>query len=576
MHRNLITRLGVATGIVAAIIALVFVLVFDTVRTTHDAAAEADRAAQLADATEDLDLVVTQVAIGVQALAGDAAPRTLRAARALLPDLSARDQRLAASDAGRERRAREIDERLRAWLIAEVDPELRQQRNVTTSVTPRLRDLHARLQALHDEAASRARAQRDRSSNAQRRATVLAIAGLGGSAALIFLLTAYLAQYIVVPLRRVGSAARRIAAGDLSARVVEEGDAEPVELARSFNAMAASLEQRSAELARRVRINDAVLDATPDAIGLYGPGGEVVLQNAPMAELGPGDLPEADRADGHDREVRDEITRGERTLARFAAPVRDASGQLLGRIVVLRDITAERESERLKDEFFALVSHELRTPLTSILGFLELVLDEDEPLDPGVRRQLEVVHRNARRLLRLVGDMLFVAQAQGGRLTIQRQPVDLAAVASESLEAARPAAEAAQVALRLQTEPIAPVRGDHDRLGQLLDNLVSNAVKFTPAGGEVTVRVAGGDAEHAVVDVVDSGPGVAPEELERLFERFYRAPEATAASVPGMGLGLTIVAAIARAHGGSVGVTSQPGAGLAVHVELPYEEDGER
>ncbi len=467
------------------------------------------------------------------------------------------------------RRARAIDARLRVWLAGEVDPELEQERNVTTSVTPRLRDLHTRLRALNADETSRAAAARAQSSHAQRRATILAIAGLGGSAALIFLLTAYLAQYIVVPLRRVGSAAQRLAAGDLSARVAEEGDAEPVELARSFNQMAASLEQRSAELARRVRINDAVLDATPDAIGLYGPGGDVVLQNAPMEALGPGDEFRSDA------ELRDEIERDGRVLARFAAPVHDHAGDLLGQLVVLRDITAERESERLKDDFFALVSHELRTPLTSILGYLELVLDEDEPLEPGVRRQLEVVHRNARRLLRLVGDMLFVAQAQGGRLTIQRRAVDLGEVAAEAVEAARPAAERAKVVLRLHAEPVAPVLGDHDRLGQLLDNLVSNAVKFTPAGGDVVVRVGDGrEPGRASVDVVDTGPGVAPDDLERLFERFYRAPEATAASVPGMGLGLTIVQAIAQAHGGAVRVSSRPGEGLAVHVELPYGGGG--
>src|SRR3954447_19084287 len=334
VHRNLITRLGVATGIVAAIIALVFVLVFDTIRTAHDSAGDAERAEQLADAAEDLDLVVSQVAIGVQALERDQPPFGLRAARADILRLNARNRVLAAGDDDSERRTQEIDQRLRVWLSGEVDPELNQLRNVTTTATPRLLDLHARLRSLHADEAGRAVDERSRASDGERRATVLAIAGLGGSAALIFLLTAYLAQYIVVPLRRVGSAAQRLADGDLSARVIEEGDAEPVELARSFNQMAASLEQRSAELARRVRINDAVLDATPDAIGLYGRDGDVVLQNAPMEELGPGD------GFRSETELRDEIARDGRLLARFATPVYDHAGALLGQLVVLRDITA--------------------------------------------------------------------------------------------------------------------------------------------------------------------------------------------------------------------------------------------
>jgi hypothetical protein len=160
VHRNLITRLGVATGIVAAIIALVFVLVFNTIRTAHDSADDAERAEQLADAAEDLDLVVSQVAIGVQALEGDEPPSGLRAARASHPQHSARDRRLAGGDADNERRTREIDERLQTWLAGEVDPELDELSNVTTTATPRLLDLHDRLRSLHEDEAARGRPQR--------------------------------------------------------------------------------------------------------------------------------------------------------------------------------------------------------------------------------------------------------------------------------------------------------------------------------------------------------------------------------------------------------------------------------
>ena len=239
---------------------------------------------------------------------------------------------------------------------------------------------------------------------------------------------------------------------------------------------------------------------------------------------------------------------------------------------MLRDVTAEREAERLKDEFFALVSHELRTPLTSIIGYLELVLDDSDELDPETRRFLEVVERNAKRLLRLVGDMLFVAQVEAGRLSLETQAVDLGVVASESVEAARPAAERAGVTLALDVDAAPTVHGDRDRFGQMLDNLVSNALKFTPAGGRVTVHLSVlRDTAHpgAVLEVTDTGAGIPAGEQGRLFERFFRSSAAMAAAIPGVGLGLTIVKTIAEAHGGSVSLSSAEGRGTTVRIDIP-------
>jgi PAS domain S-box-containing protein len=236
---------------------------------------------------------------------------------------------------------------------------------------------------------------------------------------------------------------------------------------------------------------------------------------------------------------------------------------------VLERRRAEADAERLKDEFFALVSHELRTPLTSIIGYLELVLEgEAGDISDDQRRFLGVIERNARRLLRLVGDLLFAAQVEAGTLSLAHETVDLEAVVCEAVEAGRPRAEQVKVALTADTEPVPELQGDPERLGQVLDNLISNALKFTPAGGSVTVGLHRRNGT-AVVEVADTGIGIPPAEQVRLFERFYRTSSATERSIPGIGLGLSISRAIALGHGGAISVRSEEGRGTTFTVELP-------
>jgi PAS domain S-box-containing protein len=235
---------------------------------------------------------------------------------------------------------------------------------------------------------------------------------------------------------------------------------------------------------------------------------------------------------------------------------------------VVGRMVAERESERLKNEFFALVSHELRTPLTSILGYLDIVLEEEAgELSAEQDRFLRVVERNARRLLRLVGDLLFVAQVEAGSLALERGPVEISSVVREAGEAARPRADQGELLLQVDPGHEAIVHGDRDRLGQVLDNLISNAIKFTPAGGIVNVRLRTTDTS-AVIEVTDTGMGISQDEPARLFDRFQRAPEAVAAAIPGIGLGLSIVKAIVDGHDGTIEVDSQPGSGTTFRVSL--------
>jgi signal transduction histidine kinase len=231
-----------------------------------------------------------------------------------------------------------------------------------------------------------------------------------------------------------------------------------------------------------------------------------------------------------------------------------------------------RDLDSLKDSFVASVSHELRTPLTSIRGYLEIVVDgEAGDLTDEQRHFLRVVDRNAERLLRLVGDLLFVAQVDAGKLALERGPVELSELVEESTQSARPHADAKQIELVLDAQAVPTLDGDRARLAQLLDNLISNAIKFTPPGGRVTVSLAARGGTVAL-EVADNGMGIPAAEQERLFERFYRTRGAAAQAIQGTGLGLSIAQAIAQAHGGCIRVESEEGRGTTFCVELPLVE----
>jgi PAS domain S-box-containing protein len=227
-----------------------------------------------------------------------------------------------------------------------------------------------------------------------------------------------------------------------------------------------------------------------------------------------------------------------------------------------------RELDRMKDEFIALVSHELRTPLTSIRGYLELLLDEAGELPAGHADWLSVIDRNSDRLLCLVEDLLLKAQVNAGKVALALTTVDLAAIVEQSVKTGAPVAAAREIALSADVESLSPVEADPVRLGQVIDNLVSNALKFTPAGGHVRVRALAADG-RARVEISDTGVGIPEEEQAMLFDRFIRTQQAQADAVPGVGLGLSIAKAIVEAHGGVISCASTAGAGTTFAIELP-------
>jgi PAS domain S-box-containing protein len=374
----------------------------------------------------------------------------------------------------------------------------------------------------------------------------------------------------------------------------------------------------------------AIVESSADAIAGTTTGGQILSWNSgaeklfgytademigqDVAQLVPDDrlheLESVARRINAGESIEEHQTRGRRKdgtevdVSLTVSPIRDARRRVTGTAVIARDITqtkrqqsqlqallakervaradaeaaqralAEqnerlRELDRLKDEFISLVSHELRTPLTSIRGYLELLLDGGAgDLTEDQSRFLAVVDRNSRRLMHLVGDLLFLAQIEAGKLALELGDVDLQHLVAECVEAAKPIADEKGIELSAEVEPTPSMVGDRGRLGQVLDNLVSNAVKFTPDAGRVTIRLSTNDGV-TVVEVEDNGMGIAPEDQEQLFDRFFRSSEATERAIPGTGLGLTIAKAIVERHEGAIEVKSTPGEGTTMRVRLP-------
>jgi PAS domain S-box-containing protein len=244
-----------------------------------------------------------------------------------------------------------------------------------------------------------------------------------------------------------------------------------------------------------------------------------------------------------------------------------AVSELLGQVLARDDSAAELE--RLKEEFLASVSHEFRTPLTSIRGFVELLLAGGPgPLTERQERYLGFVDSAGVRLGRLVDDLLLVAQVDAGRFSIAPGAADLPALVRTCVELLQPMADERRIELVAVSDPLEPMEGDAIRLGQLLDNLVSNALKFTEPGGRVDVRVTAARG-LAVIEVADTGMGIPEAEQPNLFDRFARTAAAAQRGIEGTGLGLVLARAVAEAHGGQVSFRSAEGQGTTFRVELP-------
>ena len=253
-----------------------------------------------------------------------------------------------------------------------------------------------------------------------------------------------------------------------------------------------------------------------------------------------------------------------------ARPIRDHLGRYDGGVLVTRDVTAEVRAVRARDDLVASVSHELRTPLTSILGYLELALDDDT-VDPDTRRMLEIASKNSDRLLEIVSGLLTAASVSNDGLNLALESCDVAAILTEAVESAGPLAAQRDIRFEFGSLPETRVHADAFRLRQVLDNLISNAIKYNVDSGKVSVSL--DNAAYGLeIRVTDTGRGMSEDEQGNLFERFYRADSVRGSSVHGTGLGLNISREIMREHGGDLRLESIKGKGTTAIATLPVQE----
>jgi two-component system, OmpR family, phosphate regulon sensor histidine kinase PhoR len=264
----------------------------------------------------------------------------------------------------------------------------------------------------------------------------------------------------------------------------------------------------------------------------------------------------------------------ERWLEINGAAIFDGAGRRQGTILVLHDLTRLKRLENTRKDFVANVSHELRTPLSLIQGYVETLLDGAKDNPEVASKFLHTIDRNAERLRLLIEDLLVISELESGRVRLDIQPMLVRPVVQKVLDDFKARAEAKEVELSNRS-PDVTVRADPRRLEQVLGNLVDNAIKYGRAKGHVTVGGRAGEGGVVEVFVQDDGPGIAAEDLGRLFERFYRVDKARSREQGGTGLGLSIVKHIIQSHAGRVWARSEPGHGASFFFTLP-QDGGER
>jgi two-component system phosphate regulon sensor histidine kinase PhoR len=411
-------------------------------------------------------------------------------------------------------------------------------------------------------------------------------AGLVGLilAALLGVLASRFAERSFLALNTV---ARRLAEGDLASRAVVGGPREFREVGEALNRLAQQLSTQIDRLVGERDLRDAVLAAMEDAVLALRPDGRLLLANdAARTRLGlPAEavgqplvdslrippLLDACRraAAGHPGTV--ELTLHgppRRELIGRAAPL-PRGGSEAAAVVVLRDVTELRRLEAVRREFVANASHELRTPVATIRGYAETLAAGALADRTAAERFVAGLARQAERLTLLLDDLLDLSRIESGGLKLEPRPLPAAEALAKLADNFRE--RAAKKGLALVLEPVPPglqLRADPRALDSMIGNLLDNAVKYTPAGGRVTLAcVAEGRA--ARIDVRDTGPGIGPQHLPRIFERFYRVDPGRSREVGGTGLGLAIAKHLAQQSGGDIGVDSTPGAGSRFWVKVP-------
>ncbi|MBI3911229.1 MAG: HAMP domain-containing protein [Armatimonadetes bacterium] len=491
----------------------------------------------------------------------------------------------------------------RAFLYARLSPaeESRVYFAETEPAFIRLKNRCDDLLQLNQDAMVRAQRRAERQAADASRAAVLFALGL-----LLFgvFYAVNLSRRLVAPIVRLTDAAKRIGEGDLDLRIQVRTRDEVGVLADEFNRMAVHLHEYREREASRLQVAEqqaeAAINSLYEPVVVTGPEGEIIgLNRAAEALFGaetdrkrqPIEALALEPLTGAVREAMERrravAPEGERGLASVSvdgsercfrirtAPLLRDSGEVAGTVTVLEDVTRVRELDRLKDEFISIASHELRTPLTSMQMAVQLLAEGSAgPLTDRQERLVRMAASDAERLDRLARDLLDLTRLEAGTAVPNRRPVSPADVVQLAVGPLRPGAAAKGVALEINVDAVLPlVFGDLDQLSRVVGNLVENAIRHTPGGGHVgvTAQPEGGEMHFTVSD---TGEGIPPEYLPRVFERFVQVPGATAG---GAGLGLPIAKKIVEAHGGRIWAESGPERGSRFHFTVPVaDQDGDR
>lgn len=401
----------------------------------------------------------------------------------------------------------------------------------------------------------------------------------------------WLSRPLAAPMSRILDGARAMARGELDRRIREDRDDEFGQLARVLNQAAFGIQEQFAAATRERARFSAVLSAMEDGLLAVDHRGIVLLANEALsrshklvgstgthylevfrqAEIG--DLINQVLTSGERRTAEVNLSGSGRSFVLVGVPFPAAPGEAHGAVITFNDVSERQRVDRIRRDFVANASHELRTPLTSIRGFVEALEDGGMEEPETAKRFLSRIRANADRMASLVDDLLELSRLESGAQPPSLEELDCAAVVADVVASFAKIAARKSITLSARASPVPPVVGDSDRLRRVLEHLVDNALKYTPDGGRVSVQVEPQGA-GASVSVHDSGPGIGPEHLPRLFERFYRVDTARSRELGGTGLGLSIVKHLAESMGASVLVTSVPGQGSTFAVRLPGRPPG--
>ena len=431
----------------------------------------------------------------------------------------------------------------------------------------------------------------------ERRGTVrgLVLVGAVCAVAAALLIGFLFARSVTRPLLGMTAAARAVAGGDFSRPVRVERRDEIGDLAGALNGMTDRLKSQIDTITADRNMTLAILASMAEGVVAVDRGEYVVhINSAAETILGI----DASNAKGRriweltrvievsealsdamkENRVRVSETRiskpqKDQVIQLIGAPLRDANDALVGAIVVLHDVSDLRSLESVRRDFVANISHELKTPLAAIRGLVETLID-DASMDQATHdRFVEKIRDQSMRLSNIVSDLLTLSRLESDQGGAQLERMDLRESVAESYRAQVHVAETKRVDLgaSVSDQPVY-IDGDGEALRELVDNLVSNAIKYTPEGGRVDVRL-GIEGSNAVLSVEDTGIGIAAEDQGRIFERVYRVDKARSRQMGGTGLGLSIVKHVALAHGGNISLKSAPGRGSTFRVQIPLAKE---